>query len=244
MSGTIAAEGDNGVGVTGVEWGGHVMALKFLDVNGAGYTSDAIDAIGFAVSHGVRVVNASWGGAYSQALRDTIAAAGRSGTIVVAAAGNDGVNSDVTPQYPAAYAGDHVISVAASTDRDQLATFSNYGACSVDLAAPGVGILSTIPGGYATYSGTSMAAPHVAAVAALMLARNPSLTVTQLRDRLLGSVDHRAAFGGRTLTGGRLNAYAAVEAAASAAPTDGTARRVVRRRPGEHLVADRDRSGP
>ncbi len=152
VAGTIAAVGNNGVGVTGVNWSAKIMALKFLAADGSGSTAGAIECIEYAVNmkiKGVNVVaiNASWGGPnFDPLLRDAIAAAGDAGILFVAAAGNEGNDNDSTPSYPASYDLPNIISVAATDHNDQLATFSNYGATSVDLAAPGVDILSTVPG--------------------------------------------------------------------------------------------------
>src|SRR5690606_15047215 len=133
---------------------------KFLDASGNGSISDAIEAIGYAVAHGAMISNNSWGGGTSLALRDAIAAAGAAGHLFVAAAGNSGTNVDVRPSYPASYALDNIVSVAATDRDDQRAWFSNYGPFGVDLAAPGVDILSTLHGGrYTRIGGTSMATP-------------------------------------------------------------------------------------
>jgi thermitase len=159
--------------VTGVNWEADLMILKFLGPKG-GYTSDAVEALNYAVDNGAPISNNSWGGGgKSQALQDAISDAEREGHLFVAAAGNAGNDNDVTPSYPASYTNPNIISVAATDDDDGLASFSNFGVQSVDLGAPGVGILSTVPGGYARYSGTSMASPHVAGVAALIKSQNP-----------------------------------------------------------------------
>jgi subtilisin family serine protease len=153
VAGTIGAEGNNGVGVTGINWNVSLMALKFLGADGSGTTSDAIEAILYAVNNGAHIINASWGGdPFSQALFDAIAYARDHGTIFVAAAGNgdafgNGIDNDANAFYPSGYALDNIISVAATDNSDNLATFSNYGATTVDLAAPGVNILSTTRGG-------------------------------------------------------------------------------------------------
>jgi subtilisin family serine protease len=151
-SGTAAAVGNNGTGVAGVCWTARIMALKFLDAGGSGYTSDAIACVNYVIwqkNHGVNVVvmNNSWGSyAYSASLESAITAAGNAGVVFCAAAGNDGVNNDATPHYPSSYNCANIIAVAATDQNDAKAGFSNYGATSVDLAAPGVGILSTLPG--------------------------------------------------------------------------------------------------
>ncbi|QIN82854.1 S8 family serine peptidase [Rubrobacter tropicus] len=216
VAGTIAATGNNGVGITGVNWRAQVASLKFLGANG-GYTSDAVEAINYAVAEGMDISNNSWGGGgYSQALRDAIARADAAGHIFIAAAGNggsDGVgdNNDATPHYPSNYEVPNVVSVAATDDTDALASFSNFGATSVDLAAPGVGILSTLPGNsYGRYSGTSMATPHVAGVAALIKSREPGLDDAQIKAQLLQYVDNKASLQGKVATNGRINALRSV----------------------------------
>jgi hypothetical protein len=211
VAGIIGAQGDNSIGVTGVSWDVNLMALKFLDSSGEGDTADAAAAIDYAVDHGARVINASWTGSrFSQALYDAIARAGARGALVVAAAGNDGTDSDAAPQYPAAFDLPNVISVAASDRHDRLLDFSNYGRRSVDLAAPGEEIESTVPyawdrSGYAAMSGTSMAAPFVSGAAALYLSRSPEATATQVRDAILQSVDRRPTLAHTTASGGRLD---------------------------------------
>jgi subtilisin family serine protease len=222
VAGIIGAQGNNAVGVTGVNWESQVMGLKFLDGNGEGNTADAANAIDYAVDHGARVINASWGGpAFSMALYSAIRRAHENGVLFVAAAGNDGVNADSRPDYPAAFDLPNIISVAATDRSDRLVDFSNYGAKSVDLAAPGDDIYSTVPAlsdptGYAAFSGTSMAAPFVAGAAALYLSKYPQATADQVRAALLGTVDKLPSLAGKTVTGGRLNLANALGAAAPA----------------------------
>ncbi len=213
VAGTIAAVGNNGIGVAGVNWDAQVASLKFLSPDG-GYVSDAVEAVNYAVAEGMDISNNSWGigSGRSQALEDAIRRADNAGHIFIAAAGNggsDGVgdDNDATPEYPASYGLPNVVSVAASGDTDRLASFSNFGATSVDLAAPGVGILSTLPGNrYGRYSGTSMATPHVAGVAALIKSQEPGLDDAQVKAKLLRSVDQKASLQGEVATDGRLNA--------------------------------------
>lgn len=215
VAGTIAAQSNNNTGVVGVAPNAKVMALKFLG-NFGGSTFDAIEAINYAVMMGADITNNSWGGGGpSQALYDAIANAGSAGQLFVASAGNGGSdslgdNNDFLPSYPASYDLDNIISVAASDHQDQLSSFSNYGLESVDLAAPGVDIVSTVPGGYDSFNGTSMAAPHVTGAASLLLSQNPDLTPTQLKDQLLSTVDPVAELQGLTVSGGRLNAHQAL----------------------------------
>ena len=227
VAGTIAAVGNNGTGVTGVSWRTTIMPLKFLGADG-GYTSDAIEAINYAVNKGVRISNNSWGGGgRSQALQDAIARADASGHLFVAAAGNggsDGIgdDNDRYPHYPSSYPNANIVAVAATGDRDTRASFSNFGATSVDLAAPGVKIPSTLPNNtYGAYSGTSMATPHVAGVAALIKGQNTALDDAQIKTRLLNTVDKKTSLDGRVVTGGRLNAASAVAASRTASTGSG-----------------------
>jgi subtilisin family serine protease len=220
VAGTIGAVGNNGTGVVGVSWTVSLMALKFLGADGSGSTSAAIAAINYATrmrqSYGVNIVatNNSWGGGGSStALRDAIAAGGAAGILCVAAAGNESANNDVTPSYPANYPSDAVISVAATDASNRLASFSNYGATTVDVAAPGVGIYSSVPGAaYASYSGTSMATPHVAGTVALLAAANPQATAAQIRTAILSTAVPVSSLAGKVATGGLVNAAAAVAA--------------------------------
>lgn len=385
VAGTIGAVGNNSSGVVGVNWMVKIMPLRFLGATGSGSTTDAILAINYAANNGARIINASWGGGpYSQALYDAINYARSNNVLFVAAAGNDGTNNDTTPSYPASYDLDNIISVAATDQNDALASFSNRGATSVDLAAPGVNIYSTIParatlwsdnfddgsiadwltggtlntwavttelrrsvnysltdspganyvantnswarspvinlstrrgckltyylelnsesgydriyaeassngttfttlngysgttsgafyefeedltsydglatvyvrfrfvsdgtnnyngahiddvsvtcysptyGGteYTFLAGTSMASPHVAGVAGLVLSVNPSLSYSQVRDIILSNVDSKTALSGQVSTGGRLNAFKAVSGAGISAPSGITA---------------------
>ncbi len=188
------------------------MALKFLDADGSGFTSDAVRAIDYAVANGATVSNNSWGGGgFSQSLYNAIARARAADHVFVAAAGNESINTDNNPHFPSSYDLGNILSVAASDRNDNLAWFSNYGAASVDLAAPGVSILSTFPGNaYDSFSGTSMATPHVAGAVALLQSRQPQWNHTQIIDQLLATVDPKAAFAGTTKSGGRLNVGRAV----------------------------------
>jgi subtilisin family serine protease len=215
VSGTIGGLGNNGVGVAGINWSVSLMALKFLGANGSGYISDAVAALNYAVANGASVSNNSWsGGGYTQTMANALAAARSAGHIFVAAAGNDGLNSDVSTNYPSGYNLDNVIAVAATDRKDHLASFSNYGATSVDLAAPGVSIRSTVPGGYATYNGTSMATPHVTGVVALLRTLHPNWSYRQILDQILGTTDPVSGLQGKVATGGRLNAYRALSSGA------------------------------
>ncbi len=224
-SGTIGGVGNNGTGVAGVNWNVKIMGLKFLDANGSGSTDAAITAINYAVmmkNSGVnlRVLSNSWGGGgASQALQDAIEAANAAGILFVAAAGNDSSDNDAVPSYPANYDVANVISVAALDHNGNLASFSNYGRTKVHLAAPGVNIVSTTPNNtYSSYSGTSMATPHVSGVAALVANAEPGLTVAQLRQRILRTVTPLATMQGVVSTAGMLNAFNALTNAQSPEP--------------------------
>ncbi len=216
-AGIIGAEGGNTIGIAGVNWKIEIMPLKFMNAGGFGTTRAAIEAINYAIDRkqagvNVRVINASWGSTQrSRALEDVIRKAYEAGILFVAASGNASTNTDRTPHYPASYNVGNVISVAALDRSDALATFSNYGGKSVHIAAPGVDILSTWLGNdYEEHSGTSMATPVVAGVAALALSAHPNLSVDQLRSLLLKSVDEVPSLKGKVSTGGRINAAKAV----------------------------------
>lgn len=207
VAGTIGATGNNGVGVVGVSWNVRIMALKFLSSAGSGTTADAIAATLYAADHGADVASNSWGGGpYDQALLDAIEYGASRGMLFVAAAGNDASNNDTTASYPASYRSDAVLAVAATDHDDGMAFFSNYGAKSVDLGAPGVGIYSTVPGNsYESLDGTSMATPHVSGAAALVKDRFPGATLYGIKALLMNTVDPAASLAGRTVSGGRLN---------------------------------------
>ena len=218
-AGIIGAEGDNELGIAGVNWNVKIMPLKFMDADGTGTTKDAIEAINYVIDRkragvNVRIISASWGStAKSRALEDIIRKAYDEGILFVAAAGNSSSNNDQTPHYPSSYNLGNVISVAALDRNDQLAPFSNYGAKSVHVAAPGQEILSTwLEHGFTEKQGTSMATPFVAGVAALILAENSTMPVSELRARLLKSVDVLPALKGKVSSGGRINAAKAVGA--------------------------------
>ena len=212
-AGTIGGVGNNGKGVVGVCWQVSLVGLKFLSSSGSGTISDATEAVAYGTQIGVDMTSNSWGGGgYSLLLKSTIDAAGTANILFIAAAGNESSNSDSEVSYPSGYDSASIIAVAATTRSDVLSYFSNYGAATVDLAAPGSEIYSTAPsGGYATLSGTSMATPHVTGACALLLAHNPTLSPTAVKTALLSSVDPLPALKGLCVSGGRLNAARALQ---------------------------------
>ena len=217
-AGIIGAEGENNLGIAGVNWKVQIMPLKFMNAGGFGTTKDAIEAINYVIERkkagvNVRIISASWGSTQrSRALEQAIRKAYENDILFVAAAGNASVNNDRSPHFPSSYDVPNVISVAALDRHDQLARFSNYGAKSVAIAAPGVDILSTWLGNqYEEKSGTSMATPVVSGVAALILSENPRMSVDDLRKRIMASSDPIVALKGKTVAGGRINAAKALQ---------------------------------
>jgi subtilisin family serine protease len=208
-AGTIGGVGNNANGVTGVCWQVSMVGLKFLSKGGGGTISDAVSAVYYANSIGVNLTSNSWGGGgYSEALKDAIDAANDAGMLFIAAAGNNAFDNDVYENYPSSYTSPNVIAVAATDVNDELAPFSNWGATTVDLAAPGVDIYSTQPGNlYQNLSGTSMATPHVAGAVALAWSLSPDSTAAEIKANVLASADPIPSMTGKCVTGGRLNAY-------------------------------------
>ena len=217
-AGTVAGRGNNGVGVAGVSWNARLMPVKVLSDSGSGYNFDIYDGIMYAVNNGARVTSNSYGGGGASALMATaISQAQSKGVLFIAAAGNE---STASASYPSYYSKtyDNVLSIASTDSNDALSSFSNYGD-GVNIAAPGGNILSTVPNnGYQSYSGTSMATPHVAGLATLIWSKNPNLSYTEVKDAILSTGDTLAALSGKVSTGSRINAKNALDKV-SAAPT-------------------------
>lgn len=241
VAGTLAAVANNGRGVAGVCWQARVMSVRVLRADGSADTPGFLSAFSYVVAMkrrgvDVRVINCSWGGgSASAALKEAIQEAGAAGILVVCSAGNERQDNDVLPTFPAGYDCPELLSVAASGTCGELANFSCYGRTTVHLAAPGRDILSTFRGGerYAVLSGTSMAAPHVSGAAALLASLRPDLTVLQLRELLLATVDPQPDWSGIVASGGRLDLAAAVRRLGSGplpegSPTAGAGHRSAR----------------
>lgn len=211
VSGILGAAGNNGVGVAGIDWRARIMPLKVLDAQGNGTTDAAVGSVYFAVNHGAKVINASWGGdAFSQAMLDALNFANSKGVVFVTAAGNETSNNDVTTTYPASYRTPNELVVAAVDQSGALADYSNWGARTVDLAAPGTGIYSTVPGGFDTYSGTSMSTPFVSGTVALLAGVNPGLSAAQLVARVKATVKPDPALNGLMQSAGVVDPYYAL----------------------------------
>ncbi|MEW6282881.1 MAG: S8 family peptidase, partial [Candidatus Eremiobacterota bacterium] len=221
VSGTIAAEGNNGQGVVGVNWEARIMPVKIFSDSGRTTADAIIRGLLYATRMGARVTSNSWGGgAANEAIKDAFR---QSPALHIVAAGNDGKNNDSRPTYPASYDLGNIVAVAATDKNDRLASFSNYGRTSVDVAAPGVGVYSTVPNnGYGNKSGTSMATPHVSGMAALILSAHPELSNEQVKSRLIHSSDKVSALNGKSVSNGRANLARAIETdqVAPAAPND------------------------
>jgi subtilisin family serine protease len=228
VAGTIGAVANNGQGVTGHAHRVKILACKFLRGDGRGRTSDAVRCIQYCIQQGVKIMNNSWGGGQGDpSLESAIADAERAGILFVAAAGNGGPDqrgddNDRVPNFPSNYRSNAVLAVAATGRSDRLTSFSNYGATSVDVAAPGEQILSTQNNGrYGNLSGTSMATPLVSGIATLIYALRPNWSVEQVKNVLINSSDEVSALRGRVVSNGRVNALKAVQAAQSGDPGPG-----------------------
>jgi subtilisin family serine protease len=244
VAGIIAAAANNGHGGVGLAPGAKIMALKVLDGQGNGSLNAAVNAIYYAVNNGAKVINASWTMAIgSPALISAMSYAASRNVVFVTAAGNERANNDISPSYPGNYRFTNVLSVAAIDSRGKLADFSNFGASTVDVAAPGVNILSTTPGSYEAWDGTSMAAPFVAATAALIAAMRPDFSAAQIVDRIKATATRSAELAGVIASAGILDAGAATNLApyvppkpvaqAPQSPAVRTPVRIVRRWPAQ-----------
>lgn len=217
-AGIIGAKGNNGVGVTGINWDVSLVGLKFINgKTGEGDTIGAVKAIEYATKMGIPITSNSWGGEVEESpsaegqdedaiLHDAIAAAAAKGYLFVAASGNSRGNNDANPVLPASYELDNILSVAATNSWDWFATYSNYGAKTVDIGAPGSGIYSTVLGSrFASMTGTSMAAPVVAGAAALVKAAHPDWDAVAIKKRLMETADPLSGLKDKVVSGGRLN---------------------------------------
>jgi thermitase len=208
-AGTIGAVHNNGIGVAGVMADVEIVGIKFLTDTGSGSTINAIKSIDYATKLNVDIMSNSWGGgARSEALQEAIQRASDAGIVFTAAAGNSRSNNDSSPHYPSNYSVENVISVAAHTAQDNLASFSSYGKRTVHIAAPGHNIVSTVAGnGYASFSGTSMATPHVSGGLGLLLAQSGRLSHSDLRNRLMETSVPVSAYRSKVIKGGRMDVY-------------------------------------
>jgi subtilisin family serine protease/subtilisin-like proprotein convertase family protein len=215
VAGIIGATGNNGTGIAGIDWQASLMAVKFISAQGSGTIGDFINGLDYAVAHGARISNNSWNGAANDPfLEQAISNAQSHGDIFVAAAGNNGTNNDTNPDYPSSFPLDNIVSVAATDNTDHLASFSNFGPHTVSIAAPGVDILSTFPqNNYGSLSGTSLSTPEVTGVLALVWGQHPDWTYKQVIQQVLSTADPLPSLAGKLVSGGRLDAAAAVGAA-------------------------------
>jgi len=219
VSGIIAAAANNSTGVVGLAPGSKIMALKVLDQYGNGSLNAAVNAIYYAVNHGAKVINASWTMSMgSPSLQTAMAYAANHNVVFVTAAGNESVNNDLVPSYPGSYRYNNVLTVGAVDSAGHLASFSNYGPSSVDVAAPGVGIMSTTAGSYESWDGTSMATPYVAATAALIASLRPDYSAAQIVNQIKATAHRSTELAGKIASAAYLDAGAATDLAPYVAP--------------------------
>jgi subtilisin family serine protease len=213
VAGIIAAEGNNALGITGVMWRAGLMSLRVLDNTGTGDVAKAVEAIDYAVAHGVHVINLSWGTTgESVALKEAIERALKRNVVVVCSAGNSGQDLDTSPYYPASFGLKDLIAVSASDNRDQLASWSNWGARKVTVAAPGTNILTTQRGGrYWSVSGTSAAAPIVSGLAGLLKTVSPAVNPGNISRAISKSARQNVSLSGKVSSGGVADAAGALE---------------------------------
>ncbi|HVS20987.1 MAG TPA: S8 family peptidase, partial [Pyrinomonadaceae bacterium] len=213
IAGIIAAQGNNATGVSGVMWRASLMSLRVLDNTGAGDVANAVEAIDYAVLHGAQVINLSWGtSAQSIALKDAIQRAIRGGAVVVCSAGNSGQDLEAVPYYPASYGLQDLIAVAGTDNFDRLASWSNWGASKVTVAAPGTDILTTQKGGgYWNVSGTSASSPLVSGIVGLMKSTNPALNPHSVAKALSDGARQVISLSGKVSSGGVVSATGALE---------------------------------
>ena len=220
VAGIIGAIGNNAEGVTGVNWKVSIVGCKFISSTGTGSLFDELACLDYIKQlklsgYNIVAVNASYGAYYYSSLEESaIAELGNLGILFIAAAGNESNNNDTNPLNPCSLSArlNNVICVAATDENDNLASFSNYGVNTVQVAAPGVNILNTYyGGGYAYLSGTSMATPHVTGLVALLKSYKPNLTLADIKNAILNSVDNLTTLQGFVATGGRINLYKAVQ---------------------------------
>jgi subtilisin family serine protease len=214
VGGIIAAHGNNAEGIAGICWSANLVPVKFMNQDGQGSSSDAVTGIEYAVKQGIKIINCSFGSrSKSSALHDAVNYAQNHNTLLVVAAGNNGQNIDNHPIYPASYGDSNILAVAASTSDDTLASFSNFGSEGVDVAAPGDNIYSTyLGGGYKTLSGTSMASPLAAGIAAMLKKQASNAAPGDLRKAVRKKVDKPPALKNKVVDDGRVNAAKALAA--------------------------------
>lgn len=210
VAGTIGAVGNNNVGVVGVCWRVGVAPMKIG--NRAFDLAAAIASIDYARAHHIPILNCSWGARYNSSILQNVIS--QYDGLFIASAGNAGMDNDVFPEYPASFGNENIISVAATDPDGGLASYSNFGAVSVDIAAPGTNILSLeINGTYSEQTGTSMSAPHVAGAAALLMSYKPGISTPEMKQLILSSASARVPLRGRVATGGVLDTKAMLEMA-------------------------------